>query len=141
MQLRQFKLSNGEEVVCEVVLWPGEDIDEIVVKKCLKVIVKEDYETNTRYYSFKPWLVFADHPEDLCTINPWHVIGEANPSKELLKHWTSTINMFKDESPEESKLTKEEEDMLDKVLDKLKEEVNENNKSNVIKFKPKGTYH
>ena len=141
MQLRQFKLTNGEEIVCEVVVWPSDDIEEIVAKKCLKILVQEDYETNTRYYSFKPWLVFADNPDDLCTINPYHIVGEANPSKELIKHWSSTIKAFEEDTPKENRLTEEENDILDKVLDKIRGEIEEPRDDNVIKFKPKGTLH
>ena len=37
--ITQFKLTNNEEIICEVVQWPDiDDIDEaVVVKKALKV--------------------------------------------------------------------------------------------------------
>lgn len=139
MQIKQFKLSNGEEIVCEVVHWPTDEIEEVVVKKCLRISIFEDYRSNTRYYSFKPWLVFSDNPETLNTINPFHIVGETNPSEDLLVHFNETISSFEEQAPLK-KWTKEEEDVFEKVLDKIKQEIDSEG-SNVIQFKPKGTLH
>jgi hypothetical protein len=39
-EIKHFKLSNGEEVVCDVVEWPDVDGDspDIVVRNCFKII-------------------------------------------------------------------------------------------------------
>ena len=37
MNIKQFKLTNNDEIVCEVQSWPDEDTDEIIIKKALKI--------------------------------------------------------------------------------------------------------
>ena len=42
MKVKQFKLTNNEEIVCEVKQWHDEETDEIIVKNALKVVGVED---------------------------------------------------------------------------------------------------
>ena len=51
MKLRQFKLTNNDEIVCEVI-----DVDEtdnhngdIIARKILKIFHAEDFDQNVRY--------------------------------------------------------------------------------------------
>lgn len=142
MSIKQFRLSNGDEIICEVIAWPSEDQEELIIKRSLKVSISEDFENNTRYYSFKPWLVFQDDPDAIQSVNPYHIVVEANPSKELMSNYVKTLESLEEFG--ESDLTPEEADYLDKVLDKIRE-IDDNSKSdsenNVIKFKPKNTFH
>ena len=51
--LKQFKLTNDEEIVCEIVQWP-EDADEpVIIKKVLKINSSDNYLSGTKYYSLR----------------------------------------------------------------------------------------
>ena len=41
--IKQFKLTNDEEIVCEVVEWPSEQEPSMVIRKAMKVISMENY--------------------------------------------------------------------------------------------------
>ena len=65
-EIKHFKLSNGEEIVCDVIEWPDVDGDspDIVVRNALKLLRLELLnEDNIRYYQFRPWMVYQDDPE------------------------------------------------------------------------------
>ena len=84
--IKQFKLSSGEEIVCDVIEWQDdtEGDPNIVIRNCyaLKQLgVKE----GVKYYQFRPWMVFQNDPEYFQVLNSDHIIGEANPPTELLE--------------------------------------------------------
>jgi len=91
MNLKQFKLTNDDEIVCEVVEAPNEDTGDIIIRKVLKIFSAEDYDNNVRYYSFKPWISFQDDIDNLSVLNIGHIIGETNPSKTLTLHYSGAI--------------------------------------------------
>ena len=50
MNLKQFKMTNNDEIICEVV--EDTDADDggvIVIRKALRILTSEDYENNIRY--------------------------------------------------------------------------------------------
>ena len=78
MNLRQFKLVNNDELICELVQY-SDDESEILVRKVLKIIAADDFENNVRYYSFKPWISFQDEIDELSVIQSMHVLTEVVP--------------------------------------------------------------
>ena len=51
MNIKQFKLTNNEEIVCEVVEWDTQDeVGDILVKKALRIIAIEDYQKGWRFF-------------------------------------------------------------------------------------------
>ena len=147
MEIKQFKLSSGEEIVCEVLEWPDadEDIADIVVRNIFKVVAIDQTVSGNRYYTFKPWMVFQDEPDMFQTININHVIGEANPSQKLLEQY---FNILKGELSEESEAAREElEKKLADYINNLRKIVSEqvgssdSGEENVIKFPGGRTIH
>lgn len=147
MEIKQFKLSSGEEIVCEVLEWPDadEDIADIVVRNIYKIVAIDQTVSGNRYYTFKPWMVFQDEPDMFQTININHVIGEANPSQKLLEQY---FNILKGELSEESEAAREElEKKLADYISNLRKIVSEqvgssdSGEENVIKFPGGRTIH
>ena len=96
MKLRQFKLTNNDEIVCEVI-----DVDEtdnhngdIIARKILKIFHAEDFDQNVRYYSFKPWVAFQEDINEISAINPDHILGEATPSAILKLHFKNALDII-----------------------------------------------
>lgn len=127
---RQFKLSNGDEVVCEVLQYPMDDEDAtITVRNVYKIaMITSPTGDNNRYYHFRPWMVYQDKKELSQTINLNHIVAEAVPTKDLLAHY------FKVTLEEESNLSVED------ILKKIREMTSELNPfegdsdSNLIAF-------
>ena len=82
-ELKQFKLTTGEQIICEVVQWPDHDdpddyVGDIVVRNVLSIVAIQHELGNI--YTFRPWMMYQDEDNCLMTINENHVVGEANPS-------------------------------------------------------------
>ena len=156
---KQFKLTNDDEIICEVIEWNNEDNDAMIVRGCMRVLNVEDFEKGIRFYAFRPWMVFMDDPEELHTINAAHIIGEVNPSNDILKHYFKCLkeietqskimkrkkkHMSLDEVAEKTADMDEEE--FEMYMHQLSELADEDDSSevsgaNIIRFKPKGTFH
>ena len=92
MTIKQFKLTNNEEIICEIMEWDtGDETGDILVKKALRVISVEDYHKGWRFFCFRPWMSFQDNPASLQTINSSHIIVTANPSPNILKYYKSCL--------------------------------------------------
>lgn len=166
MNLKQFKMTNNDEIICEVV--EDTDADDggvIVIRKALRILTSEDYENNIRYYSFKPLLSFQDEFKELVVMNVGHIICESLPSKTLVVHYSRAVKEV--ESAEKVKRERnidvdvllneiegmDDDEITDYLQHKLhsndivstdglvEEDVLDSDAPNVIQFKPKGTMH
>tara|TARA_A100001035_G_C27445205_1_gene347729 strand:- start:39 stop:494 length:456 start_codon:yes stop_codon:yes gene_type:complete len=151
MNLKQFKLTNNDEIICEVV----EDTDHgILIRKVLKVIATDDFERNVRYYAFRPWLSFQDDFDELSVLNIGHIIGETTPSNTIAVHFKGAM----DDVEKAKKLKREfniediinemgddwDDDMLEEFLEQKMREQNFTQDSadpKIIHFKPGKTRH
>ena len=88
--LRQFKLTSGEEIVCEVLQWDDSTEIEIVVKKAMRLVMQESVD-GIKYYSFRPWMVYQEHPEDILILNGNNVIGIAFPPDTLVLQYDTAV--------------------------------------------------
>jgi len=147
MEIKQFKLSSGEEIVCEVIEWPDVDEDEadIVVRNIYKIIAIDQTVSGNRYYTFKPWMVFQDEPDMFQTINMNHIIGEANPSQKLLEQYFTMIKgeLSEDSEAARAELEKKLADYINNLRQMVSEQVgySDSGEENVIKFPGGRTIH
>lgn len=161
MNLKQFKLTNNDEIICEVV----EDADDsIVVRKALKINSAEDFENNVRYYSFRPWVSFQDDPAELSVLNVGHIIGESLPSQTLVVHYAAAVREVELARKDKRQLNlddivdqmseMDEDELEDFIEEKLRDDAFKRNEDvktrftsdsaepNIIHFKPpKDTMH
>ena len=85
--VRQIVLSNGQEVLCEVVQWPDLDIDEqevMIIRKACKIIIQENFEQGTRWFTFRPFMTY-------------HIITIGNPSETLRKQYKKYLKLLGEE--------------------------------------------
>mgnify|MGYP001550462118 FL=1 len=92
MDLRQFKLSSDEEIICEVVEWNDSKTDHIVIRRPLKIFSADDLDPGLRYYIFKPWISMATDTENLSVLNSFHVISETKPSTPAAKYYYEVVH-------------------------------------------------
>ena len=100
MNLKQFKLTNGDELMCEVVDWNAEPHGLMIIRKALKIVSVEDMEDNMRYYTFKPWQVLNTDLEALQLLNPQHIISQGEPGKNATRYFNDVLEEMKEEGTE-----------------------------------------
>ena len=122
-EFRQFKLTNQDEIIAEVIDHGDDDTPDIIVRKVMKIIVVDDYEENIRFYTFKPWLSFQDDIEELSALNSVHVVGEATPSKTVMLHYVKSLsevdkyNKLKQAGMDMNEIADTIKDMTDQEMD------------------------
>jgi hypothetical protein len=78
LEIRQFKLANNDEIMCEVVEY-HEDDDAIVIRKTMKMVQMDNMANGTRYYAFRPFMMYQHTKVGFSNrFNREHIIAEAN---------------------------------------------------------------
>ena len=98
--IRQLVLSNGQELLCEVIQWPDMDIDEqevMIIRKAAKIIIQENFEQGTRWFTFRPFMTYQDDNSSLCSLMPYHIITIGHPSKILKNQYTKYLKLLSSE--------------------------------------------
>ena len=156
---RQFKLTNGDEMVCELID-ADEEIADIIVRRAMKIVTTDDLEDNVRYYTLKPWISFQDDSTDLISLNSVHIISESTPSATMMEHYANALadvdkyNAIKAAGVSindiHDKMLELSEEEMEQFLSQKYEEINgpdltqqqdSSDVGNIIRFNPKGTVH
>ena len=159
-KIKQFKLTNDEEIICEVLETETGDNTAILVRGALRVIESQDFERGIRFFGFKPWMSFNDDPKILQTINSGHIIGEITPEERLIKIYVDTIKEINEVKSKRKKFNVNVNDLQSAMDNMTDEELDayldshttddiydpdvfskDSENSNVIRFKPKNTIH
>lgn len=91
--IKQIRLSSGEEIVCEVV----ENLEEELIVRYAFSIVKFDASIDLTYYMFKPFMVYQDSPLGLVIISVFHIMAIATPTQKMLDQYTYAVETLKKE--------------------------------------------
>jgi hypothetical protein len=88
-EVKQFKLTNGDELLCEVLDWAEEGQKEIVVRNalCIEPFWDFDNPENGKYYTFRPFMHYNESNEDIIILNSDHVISVSNPPQPLVEQY------------------------------------------------------
>ena len=120
--VKQMKIADGSEIICEVM----EELEEDIVVRGAFRIARVDVDQERSYYMFKPWMTYVEESDHFITINLYHLIAATIPSKDVLEQYENAIEKISeaveerdgpniDESPkEELNLTPDSE--TDNVL-------------------------
>jgi len=88
--LAQFKFSNGQEVVCEVMEWPEDKTQDIIVRNAMSIIMGEDQDGD-RVYMFRPWAHYLEAPDEYILVNTLHVVSTNRPSVHLEEEYKYAV--------------------------------------------------
>lgn len=130
--IKQFKLANGEEIICEVVEWADEENVDLVVRNALNLVVVDDDLKHVRYYNLKPWMTMQEGDEVFMTLNTNHIISVGNPTSKLLKYFYEAVE---NSNLSEEEISKKIDDYVNKLKAKMSE-LGDDSDSNVIRFRP-----
>ena len=93
MDVKQFKLDTGEEIIGQVLEYVDED-DSIIMKNVCKI-----HHTRTKsgwpFYTLRPFMLFQKNMEDLIVISGYHVVATANPPEMLIEQWRWSLKDLK----------------------------------------------
>lgn len=89
-ELAQFKLSNGSEVVCEVLEWPSESDNQLIARNAM-TIINFEYDGGDRMYAFRPFINFLEDENDFIIINSDHIISVNRPRDYLIDQYHVAI--------------------------------------------------
>jgi len=131
--LRQFKLTSGEEIVCEVIEEPQEDDDvNLVIRNPMLIITGFSPSGDVRYYSFKPWMTFQLREGYFQLLNYTHIVGEAKPNIYVQEQYKKNLEMELKNDDKEKSLSDAMEDAFDEIAAALVS--TDSASSNVINF-------
>ncbi len=144
MNYIQFRLSNGDEIVAQVVQEPeGEELN-IIIRNALMVVRSENVSEGFRYYSFRPWMSFQLNDEYMQLLNYSHIVGEATPDKVLLNQYKRAIARERDDFDPVEEMDSDEISSFRKMISNMHTPNNDNNDSdagNVIPLFNRGKMH
>lgn len=86
-----FKMTNGEEVICQVVDWAEDSEDDYIVRNSLCVVQKTISDNQTRYM-FKPWFTMVERTDQYICIAKEHIIACTIPSSILYTEYRRAVN-------------------------------------------------
>lgn len=116
MDIKQFKLSNGEEIVCEVVEWHDEENADIIIRDSYKIITYQSSSSADRYHTFAPWLVLQEGEGLFQSVNADMIVGSCSPTEEMLREYWKLK-----ESKKGKELSQEDlDEQMGEYIDKLK---------------------
>ena len=95
--VRQIVLSNGQEILCEVIQWPDIDVDDsevMIIRKAAKIIIQENFKEGTRWFTFRPFMTYQDDNSSLCSLMPYHIISIGHPSNILEKQYQKYVSLM-----------------------------------------------
>ena len=85
---KQIKLTNGDEIVADVV---ERDNESLIVRAAMRIVEVEHLEEGYSYFAFRPFISFNDAVENLSLVNVQHIIAETIPSDNLLNHYAGSV--------------------------------------------------
>ena len=112
---KQLKMSNGDEVICEIV---DQEDDDIIARYCLRLF-KVEVDPQTTYYTFRPWMILKEDTKEPIQINAFHIVGMCHPASEMLSQYKYALKKLKEQKEERQVLSLDEAyDNLSKLWDK-----------------------
>lgn len=116
MNVRQFKLANGEEILCDVIEWPTAEDEHsgVVIKNSFKIMVSISPPPETaRYFQLYPWMIMQDDNEYYQVINADLILAEAAPSPNLLTLFKKAVEADPEDPSEPENIFQDDFDDLD----------------------------
>ena len=86
-KLKQFKMSSGDEIVCEVVEYNDNDV---IAKKVIQ-IDSQILDEGTRAYVMRPWMLYQDGIEQFTIITKSNILATAIPTDGLIHQYYTTL--------------------------------------------------
>ena len=128
--IRQFKLTTGEELICQILEWADDEEVDIVIRHVYEINRIDDDARGYRYYNLKPWMVMQEGDDKFITLNTMHIVSQCKADEKIVEQFQEAVK--------NSQLTEEElQEKVEKYLKKMKA-VMEDEVENIIRFPNSG---
>jgi hypothetical protein len=118
MEIKQLKLTNNDEIICDIVSL--DQHGDLIVVNAFRILNVEDSTRGLKYYYFRPFMVFQENNEQ--RINSAHIIADTYPSDEMLEHYAGAIKDALDTAENRVTITEDELEAMESEnieIDKL----------------------
>lgn len=143
MTYKQIKLVNGDEFIANV-LDVQEEEGVMIMSEALRIVEVENIEEGVSYFALRPLMSFTDEIDKLHIINTAHVSVETFPSDQILNHYKTTIAKMR-KIFEFGKTMEDLEELDEEDYEQFMKDIDSDDEpikgDNIVKFKPKGTFH
>lgn len=136
MGIKQFKFTNGDEIICEILSQEPEE-DEMIVRYAFK-ITRIEGDEEISYYSFAPWMILKDKVEEPISINAYHIVAMCYPEKDMVTQYKQAISRFALSS--EESVTMGLNDAID-ALNSIVGDLDDSDEDNILAFTPPNKLH
>ena len=109
-QVKQLKLSTGEEIMCEIL---EEDDYDIIIRNPLAIQFGET-EDGQRMWTFRLFMCYQDDPDRFILLKLDKIVSIANPVDELMRQYVDAVDAIMEDHNEP-----EFEEKLDDYLDRM----------------------
>tara|TARA_R110001592_G_scaffold240939_1_gene501358 strand:- start:121 stop:504 length:384 start_codon:yes stop_codon:yes gene_type:complete len=99
-EIKQFRLTDGSEIICEVLEWNDDATDQIVIRNALEIIWMQ--RGDNRLCTYRPWLFQQIRENSISCITSGHIMAESTPTDEAVDQWKETIDYFQEKPEDES---------------------------------------
>jgi len=89
--LAQIRLTNGSEIVCEVMEWPREQDNQMIMRNAMAIICYDHADGDTSY-AFRPFVHFLNDETDYVVVNVDHVLSYNRPTEYLTEQYQVAVN-------------------------------------------------
>lgn len=127
-EIRQFKLVDGSEIVCEVLEWNDDESEEIVIRNAL--IIQYMIKDDNRLCSMRPWMLLQVQHNMVSVLNAGHITIDAHPAQETIDNYEETVKFLQ---IDQEAWDEYEKDQAEEEAENLKV-VTEEEKDNIIDF-------
>jgi hypothetical protein len=119
--LAQLRLSNGSEIICEIMEYAEDDRKEMIARNIMSIVLGE-YGDGERVYMFKPWIHYLESPLEYSMINSDHVISINRPNYMLISEYYRAVKEMHSMNKEREEFFETEQmAKLSKLIDDLHE--------------------
>jgi len=88
--IQQFKMSNGDEIICTIEEYGDGDF---IVKAALKMVeIPFDFEDSQRGFVFRPWMNYQDDIEKSVVLNAISIVAFYEPSEFMKKGYLEAVD-------------------------------------------------
>lgn len=98
MDIVQFKLINGEEIICNIV--EGTNEDEIQISHALRLretqILHQDETHEIRGYQMTPWMTYQMDMTLSVSLNSNHIVAKVIPQDYVKKHYMQCLTTLEE---------------------------------------------
>ena len=121
-QVKQLKLSTGEEIMCEIL---EEDDYDLIIRNPLAIQFGET-EDRQRMWTFRLFMCYQDDPDRFILLKLDKIVSIANPVDELMKQYVAAVDAIMEDHDEP-----EFDEKLDDYLDRM-----DSDSGKILQFHP-----